>query len=124
MGRIAKKATGPGPSGLALPDPKGTAKLFYAGQRMESPVGGVLEILGVHALEDGSARVILECNASSIRFELPIKAATRGEKTKVKEMIAEGVDPTCPRHGGETRLHREGRSLVCHRCGIPFGKAE
>ncbi len=124
MGRAPKKAdTGGRPSGLPLPDPKGALKAFYAGTRLESPVGGFLEVLGVHSLEDGSATVILECSTSSIRFELPIKAATRTEKAKVKQALADGSDPTCPRHGSEQRLFREGSLLVCHLCGIPFGKA-
>ena len=87
-------------------------------------MGGYLEILGVYALDDGSARLILECNTSSIRFDLPIRAATRTEKTKVKQSLAEGLDPHCPRHGAQQRLFRERSLLVCPLCGVPFGKAE
>ena len=124
MGRAPKHAASGRANGLPHPDPKGALKAFYAGQRLESPVGGFLEILGVHGLEDGSAKLILECSSSSIRFELPIKGATRTEKQKVKQALAEDADPFCPRHGETERLQREGISLVCGACGIPYGKAE
>ena len=124
MGRAPKHAESERAKGLPHPDPKGALKAFYAGQRLESPVGGFLEILGVHSLEGGSAELILECSSSSIRFQLPIKAATRTEKQKVKQALAEGDDPWCPRHGEAKRLYREGILLVCHACGVPFGKAE
>jgi hypothetical protein len=109
--------------GLALPDPKTTLKAYYAGNRMESPVGGVLEVLRVQPVEDGSAKLLLECNSSSLRYELPIKKATRTEKTKVKQRLLDGIDPTCPRHGEGWRLTRVGPTLVCPACGVPFGKA-
>lgn len=109
---------------LPLPEPKAALRAYYASNRLESPMGGYLEVLGVHPLEDGSAKVILECSTSSLRFELPIPAATRTEKAKVKQALADGVDPSCPRHAREIRLSREGRQLVCQRCGVAFGRAE
>lgn len=125
MGRAPKKVDQRKRSGgLPLPDPKGALKSFYAGTRLASPMGGYLELLGVHPLDDGSAKLILECNTSSLRFELPIRAATRTEKTKVKQALAQGEDPFCPRHGPAQRLAREGSQLVCPLCGVRFGKAE
>lgn len=109
--------------GLPLPDPKATLKAYYAGSRMVSPVGGVLEVLRVQPVGDGSAKLLLECNSSSLRYELPIKKATRTEKTKVKQSLLEGIDPTCPRHGESRRLTRVGLTFVCPACGVPFGKA-
>ncbi len=90
---------------------------------MGSPVGGVLEVLRVQRVGDGSAKLILECNSSSLRYELPIKKATRTEKTKVKQSLLEGIDPTCPRHGESRRLTRVGPTLVCPACGVTFGRA-
>jgi hypothetical protein len=116
---VPSEATG----GLALPDPKATLKAYYAGSRMGSPVGGVLEVLRVQRVGDGSAKLILECNSSSLRYELPIKKATRTEKTKVKQSLLEGIDPTCPRHGESRRLTRVGPTLVCPACGVTFGRA-
>ena len=112
------------PPGMPLPDPKKSLKAYYAGARLESPMGGYLEVLGVHSEDDGSARVILECSASSLRFELPIKRATRTEKAKVKKSLEEGRDPSCPRHGEDQRLARVGAYLVCAPCGVRFGKAD
>ncbi len=109
---------------LPLPEAKGSLKAFYAGARMASPVGGFLEVLRVHPSDDGSAKVILECSTSSLRFEMPIKKATRTERAKIKQSLSEGADPDCPRHGEGHRLTRAGNSLYCGACGIPFGKAE
>jgi len=116
---------GPGNESGALPlqDPKTTLKAFYAGTQMPSPLGGVLVVLGVHSKDDGSALMVLECNSSSLRYHLPIKKATRTERTKVKQAIESGADPTCPRHGDRQRLVRAGIRFVCGVCGIPFGKA-
>lgn len=124
MGGSPKKSGQKGSYGLPLPDSKSVLKSFYAGNRMDSPLGGFLEVLGIHALDDGSAAAILECSTSSIRFELPITAATRTERAKVKAMLSEGIDPTCPRHGAEQRLFRERAQWVCPLCEVPFGKAD
>jgi hypothetical protein len=124
MGRAPRQEPPPGgASGLALPDAKGTLKAYYAGARMMSPMGGVLMVLGLQRVGDGSSRLILECNTSSLRYELPIRAATRTEKSKVKQALEAGADPTCPRHGRGQRLVRAGAYLVCPACGIPFQKA-
>lgn len=107
---------------LPLPEPKKLHKRYYAGLQLISPQGGVLEPLRVRHENDGSATVIFECTASSLRYALPIPKASRPEKAKVKEMQGEGLDPHCPRHGPGTRLLRAGRDLVCTLCGIPFAK--
>ena len=95
---------------------------YYEGQRMESPAGGFLMVLRVRPDDDGGATLLLECSASSLRYELEVPTATRTEKKKVKEQIAEGRDPACPRHGAGQMLTRAGKDLVCSACGISYGK--
>ena len=124
MGRATRQEKEQEAAPLPLPDPKRSLKAFLAGVRMASPVGGFLEVLRVQPSDDGSAKVILECSTSSIRFEMPIKKATRTERAKVKQSLSVGEDPNCPRHGEGHRLTRAGLSLYCGACGIPFGKAE
>jgi hypothetical protein len=86
-------------------------------------MGGFLDILGVREGGDGTGRVLLECNTSSLRFVLTIPKATRTEKTKVKEAREAGDEPTCPRHGAHERLARSGKDWVCALCGVTYGKA-
>jgi len=107
---------------LSLPEPKKLHKRYYAGLQLPSPQGGFLEPLRVRHEDDGSATVIFECTTSSLRYALPIPRATRTERTRVKELQAEGVDPYCPRHGPGTRLLRAGQELICPLCGVTFGK--
>ncbi|MEX0837303.1 MAG: hypothetical protein WD101_03150 [Gemmatimonadota bacterium] len=107
---------------LQLDNRKSLLKQYYAGQRMESPADGFLILLRVRALDDGSAVALLECSASSLRYELPIPKATRTEKKKVKEQIEEGRDPDCPRHGPGQMLTRAGKELVCSACVVSYGK--
>ena len=116
-------SVGYGLGSLPLEDPKATLKAFYAGAQMESPLGGVLVILGVQPLDDGSATLVMECNSSSLRYHLTIKKATRTERAKVKQFIEAGDDPWCPRHGDRQRLARAGARFVCSACGISFAKA-
>ncbi len=97
-------------------------KRYYAGQRLPSPVGGTLELLGSRALPDGSARLLFECNSSSLRFELTVPKGTRRDREKVRDQIKEGLDPTCPRCGPTRGLIRAGGDLHCP-CGALFGKA-
>ena len=118
----ANRPQEPPTEGLQVPKPKQTLAAYYAGSRMPSPLGGVLQVLGVRPLADGSARLILECDSSSLRYEVPIKKATRTEKTRVKEALQANTDPTCPRHGDRHRLKRIGPRLVCPDCGIAYGK--
>jgi hypothetical protein len=99
---------------------KQVLKAYYAGQRIESPNGGFLMLLGVRALERGVTVAIFECSASSLRYEVEIPKATRGERKKVRDALENGDDPDCPRHGTEVRLVRAGRDLVCTACGISY----
>ena len=108
---------------LQLENEKKLLEKYYEGQRMESPAGGFLMVLRVRPDDDGSATLLLECSASSLRYELRVPKATRTEKKKVKEQLAEGRDPACPRHGPNRTLTRAGRDLVCSACGISYGKA-
>jgi hypothetical protein len=108
---------------LRLDDEKGPLKAYYAGLRMESPNGGYLMPLGVHPLEGGTAVGIFECSASSLRYEIEIPKATRTERKKVRDVLDEGDDPDCPRHGTGQRLVRAGKDLVCISCGIAYARA-
>ena len=107
---------------LQLDSDKQLLKQYYAGQRIDSPNGGFLILLGVRGRDDGSAMAIFECSVSSLRYNVTIPKATRTERKKVKEAVEAGEDPDCPRHGPEHRLVRAGKDLVCHECGIAYGK--
>jgi hypothetical protein len=107
---------------LQLDSDKQLLKQYYAGQRIESPNGGFLILLGVRGQGDGSAVAIFECSVSSLRYTVTIPKATRAERKLVKEVVDSGGDPDCPRHGPEYRLVRAGKDLVCHECGIAYGK--
>ena len=108
---------------MRLDDEKQLLKQYYMGQRMESPNGGFLMLLGVRSLEDGSAVALFECSVSSLRYEMPISKGTRTERKKVKDALDAGEDPDCPRHGFGFKLVRAGKDLVCTRCGVAYGKA-
>ena len=73
------------PEGLPLKGKELLAQ-YYAGQRMESPMGGTLHELRVRPESDGSGTVLFECSASSLRYELHIPKATRRDREKVKEL--------------------------------------
>lgn len=118
---MAKKRAPGAP--LKLDNEKQLLKHYYAGQRMESPMGGYLMLLGLRQGEDGDSIGIFECSASSLRYELVIPKATRTERKKVKDALDDGEDPDCPRHGQGTRLVRAGRDLVCMACGVAYAKA-
>lgn len=97
---------------------------YYAGGRMDSPMGGFLEPLGVTPQGDGSGMALFECSTSSLRFTLTIPKATRTETKAVKDALAAGDDPACPRHVDPPRkLQRVGGQLVCAACGVRYGKA-
>jgi hypothetical protein len=106
---------------LQVDNEKQLLKQYYAGQQMESPNGGFLMLLGVRSIKDGAV-AILECSATSMRYEIVIPKATRSERKKVKEVMDDGDDPDCPRHGPGTRLARAGRDLVCRPCGVAYGR--
>jgi hypothetical protein len=98
---------------------------YYAGQRMESPMGGTLHELRVRPESDGSGTVLFECAASSLRYSLKIPKATRRDKEKVKEQQKDGREPFCPRHvDPPEKLVRIGDHVVCSRCGVRYGKSK
>ncbi len=97
-------------------------KEYYAGQRMESPNGGFLILLGIRPQEGGKAVGVFECSASSLRYEIVIPKATRTERKKVRDILQQGGDPDCPRHGPDFRLARAGKNLVCSRCGVAYAR--
>ena len=118
---LAKRRDAGGP--LKLENEKQLLRNYYAGLRMESPNGGYLMLLGLRQGAAGDSVGIFECSASSLRYEIVIPKATRGERTKVKAAIDDGQDPDCPRHGRGTRLVRAGGDLVCMSCGLAYAKA-
>ena len=97
-------------------------KEYYAGQRMESPNGGFLILLGIRPQEGGKAVGVFECSASSLRYEIVIPKATRTERKKVRDILQQDGDPDCPRHGPDFRLARAGKNLVCSRCGVAYAR--
>lgn len=110
------------PEGIPL-DGKEYLKRYYASQRMESPMGGILHELRVRPDPDGSGTVLFECSDSSLRYELHIPKATRRDKEKVREQQDEGRDPVCPRHADPLeKLLRSGDHLICPRCGVRYGR--
>lgn len=126
---MTKNPTAEAPHGspenpMELQKDKRLLKKYYSGGRLESPLGGLLDVLGVREGEDGAGRVLLECNTSSLRFVLTIPKATRTEKSKTKASLDAGEDPHCPRHGAQERLTRTGRDWVCPLCGISYAKAK
>jgi len=108
---------------MPLDNEKQLLKAYYAGQRIESPNGGYLMLLGVRGLEGGVGIAIFECSASSLRYEMEIPKATRTERKKVRDVVEAGDDPDCPRHGVSARLVRAGKDLVCSACGIAYARA-
>ena len=108
---------------LQLDNAKRLLKQYYTGQRIDSPNGGYLMLLGIKQTEDGVAVAIFECNASSLRYEVVIPRATRLERKRVRDIINAGDDPDCPRHGPDARLVRAGRDLVCTACGVAYARA-
>jgi len=108
---------------IPLPKSKKTLERYYAGKRLDSPMGGHLDVLGVRGGERGTGQVLLECNTSSLRYVLVIPKATKTERDHVKEILDQGDDPCCPRHGEGQRLTKSKKNWVCSLCGVPYGKA-
>lgn len=119
----AEPAPGSPRNPIPLPKSKKLLERYYAGRRLESPMEGHLDVLGVREGADKTGRVLLECNTSSLRFVLVIPKATRTEKAKVKEAIEAGEDLFCPRHGTDERLSKSGKEWVCSLCGVAYGKS-
>ena len=107
---------------LRMKKAKQLLKQYYTGQRMESPNGGFLILLGIRPQEGGAAVGVFECSASSLRYEIVIPKATRTERKKVRDVLQQGGDPGCPSHGPEFRLVRAGKNLVCSRCGVAYAR--
>ena len=107
---------------LQIEKAKQLLKQYYTGQRMESPNGGFLILLGIRPQEGGAAVGVFECSASSLRYEIVIPKATRTERKKVREALQQGGDPGCPRHGPDFRLVRAGKNLVCRHCGVAYAR--
>lgn len=108
---------------IPLPKDKKLLQKYYVGERLPSPLGGQLDILGVREGEGGTGQVLLECNVSSLRFVLVIPKATRAEKSQVKACLTEGGDPVCPRHGVHHPLSKSGKEWVCPLCSVSFAKS-
>ncbi len=108
---------------LTLPDEDSLLCLYYEGGRLPSPSGGFLMVLGVQPEAEGSGSVFLECTSSSLRYRMSVPKATRSERKKVRDLIDEGSDPECPRHGAQL-LVRIRHDLACPRCGVRYAKAK
>ena len=78
MPRIAQSQPQPGsPSNpIPLPREKKTLLRYYKGERLRSPMGGHLDVMGIREGCDGHGKVMLECNTSSLRYLLEIPKAT------------------------------------------------
>jgi hypothetical protein len=122
-GSHAKRSLAKGEGRLTLPDQAELLPRYYDGGRLPSPSGGFLMVLGVQQREDGSGSIILECNSSSLRYEVIVPKATRSERQRVRAMITKGSDPKCPRHSDQP-LTRTRHDLACPRCGVPYAKAQ
>jgi hypothetical protein len=120
---VAEPQPGSPANPIPLPKDKKLLQRYYSGERLDSPMGGQLDILGVREGEGGTGRALLECNTSSLRFVLVIPKATRTERAKVKEALEAGEDLFCPRHGPYQRLSKSGKQWVCSECGVPYGKS-
>lgn len=107
---------------IPLKQQKELRKRYYRGAQLRSPVGGSLEPIRVRYGGADDGVVFFDCLASSLRFSLTIPRATRTERRKVREMLDEGEDPVCPRHGKGTLLIRNDRDLVCPRCGVRYAR--
>lgn len=107
---------------IRLKNSKALLKEYYAGRRLESPMGGFLELLGSQDQEDGSGLLLFECSTSSLRFELPVPKGTRRDREKVKEQAEASEELRCPRCEPRRPLHRNGADLACP-CGASFGRA-
>jgi len=107
---------------IPLPKEKKFLMRYYRGERLPSPMGGYLDVLGIREGDGGLGRVLFECNVSSLRFVLMIPRATRTETEKVKKLLEAGEDLTCPRHGPFHRLSKVGKAWVCPLCGVAYGK--
>lgn len=102
---------------------KALLQVYYRGGHMPSPMGGFMVTLRVRPESDGSGTVLLECSASSLRYELKVPKASRKERTEVKEAQEAGDPVLCPRHTEPTRrLQRVGGHLVCPACGVRYGR--
>jgi hypothetical protein len=108
---------------IPLPKDRKVLQRYYGGERLSSPLGGLLDVLGVREGEGGTGRVLLECNTSSLRFVLLIPKATRKERAAIKEALEAGNDLFCPRHGKSQRLSKSGKNWVCPECGVSYGKS-
>ncbi|MEQ9400476.1 MAG: hypothetical protein RJQ04_15035 [Longimicrobiales bacterium] len=107
---------------VTLDDDKPVLRAYYAGTRIPSPNGGFFIPLGIRPMDDGSALLFLEFSASSLRYWAVVPKVTRTERKKVRDLLNEGVDPDCPRHGDRQRLVRVGRDLVCPLCGVAYAR--
>ncbi len=107
---------------IPLPKDKKLLKKYYSGERLPSPMGGQLDVLGVRENDDGIGRVLLECNTSSLRYVLLVPKATRTERSRVKSAVDNGEETHCPRHGPYQPLNKSGKNLICPLCGVAFAR--
>ena len=119
---MAEAPAGSPSNPIHLPRSQKVLEAYYGGKRLESPLGGQLDVLGVREGNNATGRVLLECNASSLRYVLIIPKATPEEKARVEKALEAGEDLYCPRHGPGRPLAKSGKSWHCPRCGVVFLK--
>ncbi len=106
-----------------LEDGKAMERLYCSERQLPSPMGGSLAYMGARAEPDGTSTVLFECKTSTLRFELPMRNSTWRERRKVKEQVADGLEPLCPRAELGPALQRREDYWYCPRCNLKFGLA-
>jgi len=107
----------------ALKNGRTMEQLYCSDRQLPSPMDGSLAYLGVRAEPDGTSTVLFECTRSALRFELPMRNSSWRERRKVKEQVADGLEPLCPRAEPGPVLQRRENYWYCPRCNIKFGLA-
>ena len=107
----------------ALKNGRTMEQLYCSDRQLPSPMDGSLAYLGVRAEPDGTSTVLFECTRSALRFELPMRNSSWRERRKVKEQVADGLEPLCPRAELGPVLQRRENYWYCPRCNIKFGLA-
>lgn len=95
---------------------------YYAGEAVPCPVdcGDEAEAVRVTTAETGEGVIWMECGGCAQRRRYTAPPATAEERRRVREAVADGREPMCPRHDRPTALRRRGRQLVCPRCGVCY----
>lgn len=104
-----------------LDDARAMERLYCSDRQLPSPMGGSLAYMGVRAEASHGSTVLFECTRSALRFELPMRGSSWRERRKVKDQVADGLEPLCPRAALGPALQRREDQWYCPRCNIKFG---